>query len=107
MAKFCDNCAIIVNPNFYNDELTFKCPICQTNFEADEEDSLRKERTKGSNIMIHEKRLKTFIDDPTTMKIRMDCVKKGCNNKIIKQIRIGENLQLFNGCVKCRTQWLN
>jgi DNA-directed RNA polymerase subunit M/transcription elongation factor TFIIS len=104
MSKFCKYCYNILYPNVNNDELVFKCMSCHEVYPAEANDSLRYERTKEANISRFEKILNNTADDPAVLKARIQCVK--CDNDIIKQVRIGQDMKLFNVCPKCNTKWI-
>lgn len=105
--KLCQACDIIQSPRFINDELTFICELCQLSTKSYPEDTLRKERVKGSNVMIYETILNQAVADPATGKARIKCLNKKCDSNIVKQVVIGEELYLYNKCVKCGFTWLN
>ncbi len=107
MASFCTNCANLLIPSFYNDELNFKCVMCSEIYPPKPEDTLRSERIKENDVMIFEKNLNKAADDPATIKAHVNCINEKCPSKIVKQVRIGDDLKLFNICVRCKTQWLN
>ncbi len=107
MSKFCENCDNLLVANFFNDELNFQCVLCNTSYAPDDEDTLRFERIKESNVMIFEKILNKAVDDPATIKAYVKCIKTDCSGKIAKQVRVGDDMRLYNICMKCRTQWLN
>jgi DNA-directed RNA polymerase subunit M/transcription elongation factor TFIIS len=107
MAKFCDNCDNLLISNFYNDELSFKCILCNSSYSPDDEDTLRYERIKESDVMIFEKNLNKAVKDPATLKAYVNCIMPKCSGKLVKQVRIGENMRLYNICIECGAQWLN
>jgi len=107
MSKFCEICDNLLNANFYNDELNFKCEMCQISYKPNEYDTLRYERIKENDVMIFEKILNKAVDDPATIKSYVNCIKTDCSGKIVKQVRIGDDMRLYNICMVCRTQWLN
>jgi DNA-directed RNA polymerase subunit M/transcription elongation factor TFIIS len=107
MAKFCIYCDNLLIPNFHNEELSFKCMMCNTMYPPNDEDTLRYERIKENDVMIFEKILNKAVDDPATIKAYVKCIKTKCTGKIVKQVRIGDDLRLFNICTICRSQWLN
>ncbi len=107
MYKFCKNCDNCLDSNYYNDELTFKCKMCNVTYLPDDEDSLRYERLKETDVMIYEKILNKAVDDPATLKAYVKCINTKCPGKIVAQVRIGEDMHLYNICTVCRTQWLN
>ncbi len=106
MGKFCRFCANLLTESFANDVLSFRCQSCQLVYKAKPEDTLRYEKTKESDTTIYETILNRAVDDPATIKARVDCIKK-CGGKIVKQVRVGDDMKLFNICVKCHTRWLN
>ena len=105
MNKYCEQCHTLLQPNYTNDQLNFKCAQCELIYNYKPEDTLRYNRTKENNVIIFKKILDKAVDDPVTKKTYKKCIK--CKNNIVKQIRIGEDMKLFNICIKCKTQWLN
>ena len=57
--------------------------------------------------MVYQKILDKAVDDPATIKARINCINKKCNNDIVKQVRIGDDMRLYNICTLCRVQWLS
>lgn len=104
MVKFCKSCDNLLNIQFKNDELMFMCHICRIYYDSDDTDTLIYERVKNDNMMIFEKILRNASDDPAAIKAYKKCI--SCNCSIVKQVRIGDQLRLYNICVKCKTQWL-
>lgn len=107
MAKFCTYCDNLLIPNFINEELVFKCMMCNVMYPPNDGDTLRYERIKENDIMIFEKILNKAGDDPVTIKAKVNCIKTQCPGKIAKQVRIGDDMRLFNICTTCQSQWLN
>lgn len=107
MVKFCKNCDNLLDSNYHNDELTFKCKMCNVVYPPNDEDSLRYERHKQADVMIYEKILEKAADDPASLKALIDCINPDCPGKLVAQVRIGEELYLYNICTECKTQWLN
>lgn len=107
MIKFCKFCDNIATPTFYNDELMFKCHVCQLTYPPNDEDTLRYESVKESNVMIFEKILNNAANDPTALKAYKKCINKGCKGNVVKQTVIGSDMHLYNSCTVCKTQWLN
>ena len=106
MSKFCKECDNLLSSKYTNEELSFNCDLCYIAYKSTPEDTLRKDRVKEQDVMKYAKILKKAADDPATMKARIDCLDKKCNGTIAKQVRLGENMLLFNICIKCGTQCL-
>jgi hypothetical protein len=83
------------------------CNSCHSQYEAVASDTLRYEYVKEPDVMIFETILNKAGEDPVTIKAHQRCVNAKCGNEIIKQVRIGADLRLYNICVKCNAQWLN
>lgn len=105
--NYCQTCDNTMVPNFINDELTFICKSCNITTSSSKEDSLRKERIKESNILIHENMLNNAANDPVTKKARIKCMSKKCTGNIVKQVEISDEMLLYNICIKCNYIWLN
>lgn len=78
---------------------------CQVMYAAENKDSLRFEQIKET--IIYEKILNSAVDDPATIKANVKCIKPGCGSDTVKQVVVGDDMKLFNICIKCRTKWLN
>lgn len=107
MSKFCEFCDNLLVANFFNDKLTFKCTLCHVSYNATNEDTVRKERIKESNIMLFEKIINKSLNDPATSKDFVDCINEKCKGKIVKLVRIGDNMLLYKICTTCGTTWLH
>jgi len=105
MVRFCDQCANTLTPNYTNDELVFKCNLCNLSSKADPEDSLRNERIKENDITIHEKNFNKAVGDPTSIKAYINCIDTSCKGKIVNQVRIGDDMKLYNICRECKIRW--
>lgn len=105
--QFCEMCNKLLVPSFANDKLTFTCELCILSYESKPEDTLRSSRFKESNIMVFQKILDKAVDDPATIKARVKCLNKKCSGEIVKQVRIGEDMRLYNICTTCKLQWLS
>ena len=103
MSKFCKYCDNLLSPIFPNDGFAFRCNTCHVTLPIEAEDTLRKERIKKTNVMIYEKILDKAGEDPVNIKAHVDCIK--CDNNLVKQIRIGNDMILYNICLKCKTQF--
>lgn len=104
MSEFCDMCDNLLDPVFYNDELNFKCVSCNTIYPSDASQSLRFERVKGQAV--HDGIMDNAVDDAATLKAIIPCIQSKCKGRIVKQIRIGKSMLLYNICTTCRTSWL-
>jgi DNA-directed RNA polymerase subunit M/transcription elongation factor TFIIS len=107
MAKFCISCDNLLVPDFVNEELIFKCVMCNETYPHDDVDTLRYERVKEGDVLIFEKILNNAGKDPVTIKAHVNCINADCSGKIVKQVRVGDDMKLFNVCIICQTQWLN
>lgn len=107
MSKFCEACDNLLQAYYNNDRINFRCVKCHLIYESDDKDTLRYEKIKESNVMIYEKILNKAVDDPATIKAYMKCVNDKCSGKIVKQVRLGDDMRLYNICTTCRSQWLN
>lgn len=107
--RFCNACNNLLIPKFVNENLVFHCESCYIEYKSTDEDSLRWERIKEKNMMIYEKILNKAADDPATLKEYVDCIntKKNCKSRICKQVRIGDDMRLYNICVECKFIWLS
>jgi DNA-directed RNA polymerase subunit M/transcription elongation factor TFIIS len=107
MAKFCEICENLLLPNFSENKINFICNICHISYASDSVDTLRRERVKESDINIFSKILNKANDDPCTIKARIKCKNDKCVSDVVKQVRVGQDLKLYNICTVCNLQWLN
>jgi len=107
MAKFCEICENLLSSNFTNDKITFKCNVCHIDYASNNIDTLRRERIKESDINIFSKILDKAIDDPATIKAYLKCKNDKCTGTVVKQVRVGTDMRLYNVCTTCKIQWLN
>lgn len=107
MIKFCDICDNLLSANFANEILTFKCETCLLSYPSDVTDTLRRERIKEPDVMIFSKILNKAADDPATIKAHLKCRNDKCKGEICKQVRVGQDMRLYNICLTCHFQWLN
>lgn len=104
MSEFCNMCDNLLSPVFYNDELNFKCLSCNIIYPSNEIQSLRFERIKGNDA--HDGIMENAVEDPATMKALISCIQNKCKGGVVKQIRVGKNMHLYNICTTCKTSWL-
>jgi DNA-directed RNA polymerase, subunit M/Transcription elongation factor TFIIS len=97
---YCEICSNLLGVDIVNDTLIFICASCQSRYEAQDDDSLRYEEVKGSDIAIFQKILEKIADDPANPKVFRDC--KKCKHNIAKYVRLGEEMKLVYSCVKCK-----
>lgn len=105
--KFCTICNNLLNANFADNKLSFVCYTCKNTYKADPSDSLRKERIKEADVNIFEKILEKAAQDPATIKAHINCRNDKCTGKLVKQVRVGSQLFLYNICLTCNLTWLN
>lgn len=99
---FCNICANLLTVDIVNDNLVFICQSCQSRYEATDDDSLRYEEVKGSDIAIFKKILEKIAEDPANPKTYRECKVKDCGGKIAKYVSLGEDLKRVYSCVKCK-----
>jgi DNA-directed RNA polymerase subunit M/transcription elongation factor TFIIS len=97
---FCRVCNNLLSVDIVNDNLIFICQSCQSRYEAQDDDSLRYEEVKGSDIAIFSKILGKIADDPMNPKIYRDCTE--CEHNIAKYVRLGDEHKMVYSCVKCK-----
>ena len=102
---FCTVCSNLLTVDIVNDNLIFICLACQSRYDATDDDSLRYEEVKGSDIQIFKKILEKIADDPVNPKMFRDCPSSGpnkCDGKIAKYVRLGEDMKMVYSCVNCK-----
>ena len=102
---FCDKCKNLLNVNTTNGVLTFKCMTCFSIYDSTDDDTLRYEETKGSNIVLFQTILNNSVNDDTVLKSFSKCPK--CKHNISKDVRLGNELRLIHNCEKCKFQWID
>ena len=104
MPEFCVACnnllLIITKP----DEFYFKCQRCQITYQPTPDDTQRFDYVKGTDLMIYRTILQNAGQDPVNPKVMKNCI--SCNNDVVKQVRLGEDMRLINICTKCNKQWI-
>jgi hypothetical protein len=66
---------------------------------------MRYEEIKGANLAVYSTILQTAGKDPCNPKIKKQCI--SCDNDILRQVRLGDDMKLVNTCIKCNEQWLD
>lgn len=97
---YCSVCQNLLGVDIVNDTLIFICASCQSRYEAKDDDSLRYEEVKGSDIAIFKKILEKIADDPANPKVYRECNK--CKHNIAKYVRLGEDMKLVYSCLNCK-----
>jgi len=101
---FCRDCHILLNTEIENEELVKSCCKCKNVYEALPDDTLCYEYSTAGNISIYEIILKKAGRDPVNLKAAIKCGK--CSNGLVRQVRVGEDMKLFNICTECSHHWL-
>jgi DNA-directed RNA polymerase subunit M/transcription elongation factor TFIIS len=108
MVKFCTNCSNSLKRIYINDNLYFKCILCNIVYNHSPDDTLIYENITGGDISIFEDYLRSAIKDPTVMLINTKCINSKCDGKLAKRARIETgDVKVFNVCASCGVQWLN
>lgn len=103
-AKF-DSVGQLMIPITTGDKLQFKSPVDGTVIDASPEDSLRSVTAyKERNIHNNKNLIKNIIKDITNPRRVGVC--PGCKSEgIICMIRVGKDMDIINGCMKCEHVW--
>jgi hypothetical protein len=101
---FCKECDNVLYEITTNSEFYFKCLSCNQIYQPTDNDTLRYESDKGNNLSMFKTILQNCVKDAMTPKIRKDCIK--CDNNILRQVRIGDEMKIINVCIECKHQWL-
>lgn len=104
MNHFCMYCENLLYTEIENDELVMICHQCKTSYWSEPEDSLCYEVSSIGNVAIYEMIFKKAGRDPVNLKASIKCPK--CPSVFVRQVRIGEDMKLFNVCVSCSHVWL-
>lgn len=99
---FCQICANLLTVDIINEALVFVCNGCQSKYDASDDDSLRYEDVKGSDITIFKKILEKISADPANPKIYRACKQEPCTGNIAKYVRLGDDLKLVYSCTTCQ-----
>ena len=105
MSQFCVDCRNLLVDITTNDEYYRKCLKCHVVYELKDDDSMRLEDVRGTNLIIYQTILQNAGKDPVNPKVKKQCIK--CPNDILRQSRVGVNMQLINICIKCNHKWLD
>lgn len=97
---YCKICQNLLGVDIVNDLLVFICESCQSRYTALDDDSLRYEEVKGSDIAIFSRILEKISDDPVNPKIYREC--KKCRHNISKYVMLGDEKKMVFSCVKCK-----
>lgn len=104
MKGFCRDCQNLLKTEIENEELVLYCFCCRNKYPALPEDTLCDEQVKEGNVAIYERILNKAGKDPVNLKAFVNC--RRCTNTVVRQVRIGEDMKLFNVCTKCHHKWL-
>ena len=96
--RFCQYCRNLLEVDILNDQLRFNCMGCNSHYSATDDDSLRFEEVKGSNISIFKKILEKIPEDPLNPKMYKDCK---CGGGMAKFVRLGNDMKLVYSCISC------
>ena len=103
MPLFCTACDNLLTIITTADEFYFKCSKCNIQYTPNDNDMLRYEDIRGTNLIVYKTILQNAGQDPVNPKVIKQC---SCGHNIVRQVRLGEDMKLINTCVKCNKQWL-
>jgi len=103
--EFCEKCQNLMSLQVLDDELFFKCGECNSIYPAVAESTLRYQEEKHEGLALFATLLKTLPQDRTNLKAAKKCVVPKCRGEFVRQARLGENMQLINGCITCGHRW--
>ena len=101
--NFCEKCLNRLDLKIDSELLYFRCYSCNINYKANNDDSLIYEEVKGDPLSKFNNVLNKLSEDPLNPKVRVKC--PSCGYNIARQVRIGDDMKLVNGCIKCKHQW--
>lgn len=104
MPLFCEVCNNLLSKISTADTFYFNCVKCKSNYKPTDNDSLRYESTHDTNIAVYNIILQNARKDPVNPKVNKKC--KKCDNNIVKQVRLTDDMRLINVCTECNEQWL-
>lgn len=104
---FCINCGNLLVSQVSDNVLSFRCMMCNTIRPASDSDTLRYEEKKSGQMSLFNTILTTLTIDDMNPKKHIDCIKKECNGKFVRQARLGEDMRLVSGCLTCGHQWFD
>lgn len=105
MSLFCNSCGNILYEITSSDGFLFRCNNCSKTYEPTAADTLRYEEVRGTSLIMYKTLLQNAADDPVNPKCFKDC--KKCENNLVRQVRLGEDMKLINICIKCKNTWLD
>lgn len=105
MPLFCKNCSNLLVVSTTVDTFHFKCNKCEQTEEPTAVDTLRLEIVSGTDYTVHKAMLHNAAHDPVNPKVAKICPK--CDHKIVRQVRIGNEMRIINTCISCVHQWID
>lgn len=100
----CDICNNLLSNISTPDKLKFKCNKCQILYDPKDNDTMQYEEKNESDISAYKTLILNASKDPVASLDVRQC--SNCDNKLVSQIRLTENMQLMNICIKCNKAWL-
>jgi DNA-directed RNA polymerase subunit M/transcription elongation factor TFIIS len=104
MPLFCEICSNLLSVITTADTFHFRCMKCKKDYMPVDEDTLRYEQIKGTNLIIYKTILQNADKDPVNPKVENHCNK--CGHNIVRQVRLGNDMRLINVCIKCSNKWI-
>ena len=107
MPLFCKSCDNLLKKITSSDNFYYLCEKCKDRYEPESADTIFYEETKESNLSAYQAIIRHIANDPVNPKVRIKCPAKGCKSNIAKQVRLGREMKLINGCVECGHKWVD
>lgn len=104
MPNFCKNCNNLMIISTTPDSFQNHCVKCQSFEQPSDNDTLVYEEETGTNLITYKAILHRASRDPLNPKVRKECK---CGNKLVRQVRLGDEMRLINACIKCNNQWVD
>lgn len=105
MVKFCNFCKNILHIRYTNEDIIFICNACNEIHEKNDDDTLIYRKNYHNEFDNFEDILHNSKYDDVIKKEFKKCI--SCTNDIVKHVRVGNSMKLFNICTKCEEIWLN
>lgn len=104
MHSFCTICSNLLLISTTPETFQFKCMKCQNIETPDAKSTLIYEEVSGTDFNTFKAILHNAGRDQVNPKVYKTCQ---CGYHICRQVRLGDEMQLINTCVKCNDQWMD
>lgn len=108
--RFCTNnsCGTNLKHNTKNDQLTFNCTRCLSEYDSNAEDTLMIDESLREDETIYKRfmYINNAVKDPLAKRVEIKCKNKFCDETQAINIPIDTSGQSINICIKCSHKFL-